>query len=317
MIISVSRRTDIPCHYSAWFFERLREGFAFSRNPMNTRQLRRVSLSPGDVDALVFWSKNPRPMLEKLSLLDGYPFYVQFTLNAYGRDIEPGLPPKSALVETFKKLSGAIGPHRVIWRYDPILLNDNYTVGRHIEQFALLARALRGYTEKVTISFIDIYPKIMKSMTEYRIEDMNANKNNDKEILAEELSALARTNGFTMDSCAESIDLSRYGISHGRCIDARLIERIGGRPVRAAKDRSQRPACGCAASVDIGAYNSCATGCVYCYANHSRHAVEANRKNHYPSSPLLIGGYAEAGSGGPQGRGDPLRVPVSPCEGYG
>jgi DNA repair photolyase len=291
MVVSASRRTDVPCFFSDWFWTRMKAGFVLVRNPLNTRQIRKVILSVDSVDALVFWSKNPKPMLNHLDKLKGYPFYFQFTLNSYSQDIEPGLPRKHEIIDTFKELSGKTGPERVIWRYDPILLNDKYTIDYHVENFSLIARRLKGYTEKVTISFIDLYSKIMKNINCQNVREISFD---DKHKIAKELPCIAAENGFLIDTCAEDIDLSMYGITHARCIDDRLIERISGRDLKVKKDKSQRAECGCVASVDIGAYNSCMNGCLYCYANYSRLSVERNYKQHNPASPLLIGETPEA-----------------------
>jgi hypothetical protein len=139
MIISASRRTDIPSYYSEWFFNRLRGKFVLVRNPMNRHRVSEISLSPDSVDCIVFWSKNPHPMLDKLYLLNCYPFYFQFTLSSYTTDIETGGPRKREIIETFKTLSDKIGAYRVIWRYDPILLNEAYTVVYHVEIVLLSA----------------------------------------------------------------------------------------------------------------------------------------------------------------------------------
>jgi hypothetical protein len=255
---------------------------------MNTHQISNITLSTDDV--IVFWSKNPKPMLERLYLIKDYPFYFQFTLNSYSQDIETGLPRKRAIIDTFKELSRQIGPERVIWRYDPILLNNKYTIDYHIENFGIIARHLKGYTEKVTISFIDLYSKIMKNINAQNIQEISFE---NKHAIARGLSNIATENDFLMDTCAEDIDLSMYGVTHAHCIDDKLIERISGYKLKVEKDKSQRLDCGCVASVDIGAYNSCMNGCLYCYANHSRLSVEENNKQHNPLSPLLIGERAE------------------------
>ncbi|MDR0908802.1 MAG: DUF1848 domain-containing protein [Spirochaetaceae bacterium] len=286
MIISASRRTDIPAYYSEWFFNRLKEGFVFIRNPMNIHQVGKVILSPDVVDCIVFWSKNPKPMLNKLDLLSEYTYYFQFTLNSYAQDIETGLPRKKEIINTFKSLSSKIGPEKVIWRYDPILLNEKYTIDYHVENFAKIANYLKGYTEKVTISFIDLYSKITKNIARYNITEIS---DSDKQILAKQLETIAKENKLTMDTCAEGIDLSLYEITHARCIDNRLIERITSYELDIAKDKSQRFECGCVVSVDIGAYNSCSNACLYCYANYSHEKVAENIKLHNPNSPLLIG----------------------------
>lgn len=165
MILSASRRTDIPAFYADWFLNRLREGYVLVRNPMNYHQVSKVRLAPENVDCIVFWTKNPSHFIEKLPEIDnlGYRYYFQFTLNPYGKSIEENLPDKNALVETFKRLSDQCGPEKVIWRYDPIFVGDDYPVDYHAEQFARLANRLEGYTEKCIFSFLDPYAKIQKN----------------------------------------------------------------------------------------------------------------------------------------------------------
>lgn len=282
MIVSVSRRCDIPAFYSDWFWARMREGYALVRNPMNHHQVSRVDLTPDAVDGIVFWTKNPSPMLEKLSSLDAYTYYFQFTLNAYARDIEPYVPAKSnVLLPVFMRLSDAIGPERVVWRYDPILLSERYAVDYHQKYFERLAKALCRYTKKCIISFIDIYPSIAKKMAHMGIQ---APDEYAMGTLAKALSQICQAYSFTLETCSEAADLSAYGIGHARCVDSDLLQRLSGRPLHVRKDRNMRPACGCAASVDIGAYDTCTHGCVYCYACHGTPAHIYDS-----SSPLLCG----------------------------
>lgn len=263
MIISASRRTDIPAFFSDWFFGCINEGSVQVRNPVNHSQIRTVSLNPNDVDCIAFWTKNPKAMISRLDKLDNYHYYFQFTLNPYDADIEPGLPDKNEIIDTFRQLSDIIGVHRVIWRYDPVLLNDKYSIQYHVEHFGRMASALSGYTEKVVISFIDIYAKIKTGMERLGIKEMSPEQ---KSETAKQFAAIAHAHNLPVETCAEDIDLCAYGITHGRCIDGSLIERITGKALNAKKDRSQRQDCGCAAAADIGTYNSCLHGCLYCYA---------------------------------------------------
>jgi hypothetical protein len=262
-IISVSRRTDVPAYFSDWFFHCLVEGYVEVVNPFNPRQVRYVPLSRGDVEGFVFWSKNPRPMLNRLSLLDGYNYYFLFTLNPYGSDIELNLPPKQTLIDTFEMLSGAAGRERVIWRYDPVLLSDTIDIEFHISSFEELARQLSAYTGKVIFSFIDYYKKIETAMETLRIRLLRAE---EKMAIARNFSRIAESRGLTIECCAEDIDLSPYNIAPARCIDPALLGRLSGKAIAYRKDRYQREHCGCTGSVDIGSYRSCRTGCVYCYA---------------------------------------------------
>jgi DNA repair photolyase len=286
MIISASRRTDIPSYYSEWFFNRIKEKFVYVRNPMNIRQVGVINLEPELVDCIVFWSKNPKPMIDKLDLLKDYKFYFQFTITPYEQDVEVKLPSKTEIIETFKKLSDMISPQKVIWRYDPILINKKYNLAYHIDKFEKMASVLRGYTEKVTFSFIDFYKKITENIKLLEITEISTE---EKNTIAQKFSEIARNNNLLIDTCAEDIDLSKYGITHARCIDDRLISKITGNNLQVEKDKNQRLECGCVKSIDIGEYNSCSNGCAYCYANYSNNIVEKNYKKHIQSSPLLIG----------------------------
>ena len=290
MIISASRRTDIPSYYSDWFFRRLEAGFVCTRNPMNPHQVSRISLSPEVVDGFVFWTKNPMPMLDKPSRLEGFPYCFQFTLNAYGRDMETSLPSKrDVLVPVFQALSRQIGPERVIWRYDPIILTPKYSTEYHIHYFEGLARRLSGYTEKCVISFVDRYRHIQPISRDMRFLPLGTA---EMFTLAARFSEIARKYRLTLETCAEAVDLSQFGIRHGRCIDGGLFERIAGVPLALTKDKNQRAECGCMASIDIGMYDTCRNGCKYCYANHSATALRKNLQARDPASPLLCGNIA-------------------------
>lgn len=284
MIISASRRTDLPACYSDWFLNRVRERYVLVRNPMNPHSVSRVDLSPDAVDCIVFWTKNPTPMLDKLDALKDYPFYFQFTLTPYENDVETNLPPKFRLVEAFHRLAERIGPERVIWRYDPIFLNGRYSFTFHEEFFARLAEQLKGCTEKCTISFLDVYPKIKRQLAQLETGEVPTQQ---QRALAKRLAEIATQYGLKIDVCSEEGDFSEFGISRARCIDPALISRLLGFPVKAGKDKNQRPGCGCIASVDIGAYDTCRNGCRYCYANHSLEAVRRNSASYDPLSPLL------------------------------
>lgn len=290
MIVSASRRTDIPALYSDWFFSRLEEGFVLVPNPMNPLQVSRVRLTPDAVEAFVFWTKDPEPMMSRLDRLEEYPYYFQFTLTPYGADLESDLPDKDHLADVFQQLSERLGPHRVVWRYDPVLLTDRYPPAFHVAAFERMAARLAGHTELCTLSFVDRYPKNGREMDALGISGVG-----DEEVLrlAEAFSASGRRYGMNLATCSESVDLSGFGIGHARCVDLERISRMTGRPVGAQKDANQRAACGCCASVDIGVYHTCTHGCAYCYANTSRERALRNRAGHDPRSPMLIGQPAE------------------------
>lgn len=286
MIISASRRTDIPALYSEWFFNRLDEGFLYTQNPFNRKQVSKIQLTPDVVDCIVFWTKNPKPMLDKLNLLKDYSFYFQFTLTPYGNDIETNLPPKSELIDTFKKLSDGIGPHRVIWRYDPIVLTPKQSIKYHIEQFGKLAQELAGYTNRCVFSFYDEYRKCSNNMRSLGVQEISES---DMMSIAQEFAVIGEMYGMSLETCAEAIDLESLGIRHGKCIDDELIQSISGRKIRVPKDKKQRKLCGCVSSIDIGSYDSCPQGCLYCYANVNKSKAVENCERHDPFSPLLIG----------------------------
>lgn len=287
MILSVSRRTDIPSFYSEWFYNRIKEGFLYVRNPMNQHQISRVKLSPEVVDCIVFWTKNPANMLERLDELKEYMYYFQFTLTGYGRDVEEALPDKRGeLIPTFQKLSEKIGKQRVIWRYDPILINEKYTREYHLKAFEEIAERLDGYTQRVIISFIDLYAKTQRNTAGLHIENIS---DEDMRAMAGRIVEIAGKHGLVVESCAESIDLESVGVKHGSCIDKKLIEEIIGCKLIAGKDKNQRAECGCYESVETGLYNTCRNGCKYCYANFSEAAVIENVKAYDPQAPLLCG----------------------------
>lgn len=288
MILSVSRRTDIPNYYAEWFMGRIREGFCYVRNPMNPHQISRIDLSPQVVDCIVFWTKNPASMMPYLEELRDYIYYFQFTLTGYGRDIEPKLPDKrKELIPTFRELSERIGKERVIWRYDPIFLNEKYTAEYHRKAFAEIADRLEGYTERVVVSFVDIYAKIRRNAAAYSIRETTES---DMFSLAGEMARIAADHHLRIESCAEQAELlQELGIRHGSCIDRSLIERLLGCRLIGGKDRNQRKECGCFESVEIGTYNTCLNGCKYCYANFSEEKVVESLKLYRADSPLLCG----------------------------
>lgn len=283
MIISASRRTDIPAFYLDWFLERLRAGTVLTRNPMNPRQVSRISLKPEAVDGIVFWSKNPAPLLRRLPDLAAWPFYVQFTINPYSRDLEGDLPDKNTLADTFKRLADALGPERVVWRYSPIIVSAAYPESLHLDFFSGLADRLRGSTRKCNLAFLDIYAKIRKNMARLNIADI---PEPDKTRIAGNLAAIARANSIAPGACGK-LDTAGTGIPPARCVDAALLERLSGRPLRAKKDPGQRPDCSCARSVDIGSYNTCPHACLYCYANFAPETAQKRLASHDPHAPLL------------------------------
>lgn len=254
---------------------------------MNIHQISKITLSPNVIDGIVFWTKNPIPMMQYLDELNNYAYYFQFTVNAYGKDVEVNVPNKNdVIIPAFRKLSNRIGRDRVIWRYDPILLTEKYTIDYHVNYFNELAKRLSGYTHKCIISFVDLYRN-----TQAHLKELNILPLGEKEMyeLAERLVEIANKNDLIVESCAEKINLEQFGIQHGHCIDCQLFEKILNCKINILKDKNQRLECGCMESIDIGAYNTCKNGCVYCYANFSKTTVIKNMGAHNPSSPLIFG----------------------------
>ena len=284
MILSASRRTDIPAYYSEWLINRLQAGFVLTRNPMNHSQVSKIILSPDIVDCIVFWTKDPLNMLDKLDNIDklGYKYYFQFTLTPYDRSVEKRLRDKEEIIKTFCELSGRIGEDKVLWRYDPIILNDEFDLAFHNEQFLRLCSKLGRYTRQCTISFVDIYSKLRTDiLREISMDDMIE--------VSKMLSSIAKDFGITVKACSENPFLHQYGIEQANCIEKVLIENICGYSLEIKRDKNQRDSCGCYESIDIGAYNTCKNGCVYCYANFSDVSVNNNCKRHNPQGELLIG----------------------------
>jgi hypothetical protein len=293
MMISASRRTDIPAFYAEWMVRRLREGYCTVPNPFNRDQVSRISLRPEDVDAIVFWTRNPRPLMPYLDELDsrGYRYYFQFTILGYPREIDPRSPAAATAVEALGELAERLGPRRVIWRYDPIVFTGITPPAFHQENFQRLAESLRGHTRRVVVSIVDMYRKIESRLrkldgTPAAVRPWDAGELGP---LMRGLAGLAGENGMEIVSCAEEIDLRPFGILPGKCVDDRVIAEAFGINVPGSKDPAQRKACGCVVSRDIGMYESCLFGCQYCYATKSFDRAKANFDSHDPRSPSLLG----------------------------
>ncbi len=287
MIISASRRTDIPAFYAQWFINRIHAGDCTVPNPYNREQFTRVSLQPEDVDLIVFWTRNPQPLIPYLKELDqlGYLYYFQFTVLNNPHLIDTRVPSLSTSLKIFKKLSDLIGPERIIWRYDPIVISNRTGIEFHINTYKDIAETLKNHTQRCVISLLDLYPKLkkrLKALKDNGVEIIDCNGNFDQHYgeFMNSLSRIANENRMEIVSCAENMDLTKYNIRPGKCIDDDYIERIFGINVTHKKDPSQRKACGCVVSKDIGAYNTCLFGCQYCYATKNFDQAKDLYKNH-------------------------------------
>lgn len=273
-IISASRLTDIPNYYSNWFMHAIKRGYCSWTNPYSNKQ---QYISFQNTRVFVFWTKNPKPLLEHLPEIDklGFQYYFQYTLNDYVHEkLEPMLNVQDryldARIETFKKLSDTIGPDRVIWRYDPIILSDTLDVDETLSRIRAIAKEIVPYTRELIFSFIDMYKHVKRNLNEH---DRTL-----REPTMEEMRQLAKGIAEIRDSlsptlkiatCAEAMDFSKFGIVHAKCVNPELIARLCGKDsiLNDKKDVGQRTACGCMPSKDIGAYNTCLNFCQYCYAS--------------------------------------------------
>ena len=284
MIISASRRTDIPAFFGEWFLNRLIAQEVLVRNPMNSNQVTKIILKPDNIDAIVFWTKDPTnflPYLEKINSM-GYKFYFQFTLTTYDNLIELNVKSKTNIINTFIQLSNLIGKDKVIWRYDPIIINEKYSLEYHQKWFEYLCEKLARYTRKCVISFVDDYAFLRKKFEANNIKEINEE---NMRIIAEKLNEIAKRYSLGLSTCSEVIDLSYLGITHNKCIDELLINEITKNNLLYKKDPIQREECGCMISRDIGAYSTCGHNCLYCYA--SRKGNSSLFGLYDPASPLL------------------------------
>lgn len=283
MIISASRRTDIPAFFGEWLYNRLLSKEVIVRNPMNPNSLTKIYLSPQNIDCIVFWTKNPRNFIQYLPKIDelGYKYYFQFTLNGYDSSLEPNAGNKKEIIDTFIELSKLIGKEKIIWRYDPIIINEKYSIDYHIRSFENILDNIYQYTDKCVISFVDSYAFLRNNFIHNNINEIG---DNNIIKIAKKLLNIAKLRSIPIYTCTEKIDLTQIGIYHNKCIDDELISKITKSPLNIKKDSSQREECKCVSSRDIGTYNTCTNNCVYCYA---RRNTGIYPTTYDPKSPML------------------------------
>ena len=282
MILFASGRTDIPAFYSNWFINRVKAGFVDVRNPFNQKLVSRIYFS--DVDLIMFCSKNPLPMINKLDILK-VPVLFHVTITPYGKDVEPNIPDKRLIIDGVKKLSLVLSIDNVVVRYDPIFLSDKYNVDYHIRAFDKLCKNLNGYVNKIIVSFMDEYKNVRsnKNILKYR-----AFTREDYKKIGEAFSKSAYDNGMSVQTCFEDEDLTEYGFVKGECLSHELAYILTGKKFKSSNVRKEKK-CECVQMVDIGDYNSCMHMCKYCYANYDEKAVSNNFERHDDNSSLLIG----------------------------
>lgn len=288
MIINTGSRTDIPAFFSQWFFNRIKEGSVCTRNPYNG-DIYKYPLDSKIIDCLCFCTKNPRPMLKDLDLLDDFNQFWFVTITPYGRDIEVNVPSYKHVIKSFKELSDYLGVKKVSWRYDPIFITEKYSLDYHIDKFEEIASELSGYTNDCTISFIDLYQKVLRNFPE-------ANEVATDEMLriGEDFSKIANEYDIRMKTCVEGTLLDRFGFDSSGCMTQQVIENAIGNNLKIPKGKYRIRECDCIFGRDIGAYNTCLHGCRYCYANYSTKLVKKNQKLHNTDSPLLIGNVKDS-----------------------
>lgn len=288
MILNTGSRTDIPAYYSDWFYNRIQAGYVLVRNPYYPTQITKYLLSPEVIDVMVFCTKNPLPMLDRLSLLNDFDTFWFVTITPYGRDIEPYVPPREEVIHSFSRLSAAVGSRRMSWRYDPVFITDRYSVEYHIEQFGSMSKALSGYTDQCVVSFIDLYEKTRRNFP--GIRSVTAS---EQERLTAVFSQIAKEHGMQIHLCCENAGLVRENVDADGCMSKAVLEKALGCRLNVPKKKMARNECSCLLGSDIGAYNTCGHGCLYCYANYDRETVAQNRRLHDAASPLLIGAVTE------------------------
>lgn len=283
MIVSASRATDIPAFYSEWFFNRLDAGYVRWINPYNGKG---SFVSFANLRFIVFWSKNPEPILPYLSILQerGIGYYFQYTLNDYQSEgYEPNLPGLERRISTFKRLVDVSGPDSAVWRFDPLLLTNKVGIDELLSRISAISERLNGYTDRFVFSFADIssYAKVARNL---QTQGVRYREWTEDDMLRFAMGLKDLRLGMALSTCAERIDLSEFSISHNRCIDPELIIRrspqLQNEVIWLHPDKGQRKLCGCIASKDIGQYNTCPHGCVYCYANTSPAIAASNHQRH-------------------------------------
>lgn len=282
MILFVSGRCDIVAFYSDWFMKRLDAGFVDVRNPFNRHLVSRIYF--GDVDAILFCTKNPINFVDKIKLINK-PIIFHVTITPYKKDIEPNVEDKAKIIEAVKTISSIIGSENVYVRYDPIFLSDKYDLEYHKKSFSKLTSLLDGYVKHIIVSFIDDYKNVRKNIGVLKYRDFTQN---DYKEIGEFFSKEAESHGITVQTCFEDETLVEYGFIKGECMSKELAKKITGKDYKKWSARKEKK-CECVELVDIGVYNTCKHFCKYCYANYDEKKVIDNMRKHNPDSSLLVG----------------------------
>lgn len=286
MILNTGNRTDIPAFFSDWFFNRIQEGYVCVRNPYFPNQVTKYHLDPHVIDIICFCTKNPKPMLSRLDLIKDYKQFWFVTITPYNQSIEPHVPNKNEIIRSFIELSKKVGNHCIGWRYDPIFLNDYYTIDYHLHIFEKMCQKLSDYTHQCVISFIDLYQKTKKNFKE--VQEVNEE---DQIYLCQKFVEIGKRYHIEIYTCHENESLKSTGVHTSGCMNQQIIEKAIGCSLKLPKINEARQGCRCLLNNDIGVYNTCLHGCLYCYANYDRSTVLNNYKRHNKKSPFLIGDF--------------------------
>lgn len=279
MIVNASGRTDVPAYYSKWFMNRLHAGFFDVRNPFQPKMVSRIRTER--IDAFMFCTKNPLPLIPYLKEIDK-PILMDVTLTPYHREIEPHVPDKQQVVEGIQEISKILGPDHVSVRYDPVFLTPRYTADYHIRAFEKLCSLLEGYITEISVSILDMYKNTRKNAAKLGLVDFTEE---DHRRIAEGFAKSAKAHGIHVFTCCENQVWARYGIEEGGCFSQMKAFEMTGKAFPKWKSRN----CECAEMSDVGAYNTCLHGCLYCYANFDEKQILDNVKQHDPESTMLIG----------------------------
>lgn len=291
MIISASYKTDIPAFYGRWMMNRLAAGFCCMTNPFNRAQVIRVELAPHDVDGIIFWTKNVGPFLSSLPEVRsrGFPFVVQYSINGYPRTLECSVVDWRKSVDHMHWLAERFGPGVGVWRYDPIVFSSITPPEFHLDSFERIAKALKGTTDEVVVSFAQIYKKTKRNMEKASTEENFTwwdPPEDEKRDLLYKMTRIAASNKFQLTICSQP-EFLVDGVLEARCIDVLRLVRVYGIDLH-TRTKGNRPGCLCAESRDIGDYDTCPHGCVYCYAVSSRATAQKRFREHDPDSPFLF-----------------------------
>ena len=282
MVLMVSGRTDVVAFYTPWFMNRYKEGYLFVRNPFNPKLVSKINFN--NVDLIMFCTKNPLPIIKHLQEIKK-PIIFHVTLTPYKNDIEINVINKKKIIEGIKQISKILGKEYVVVRYDPILVNNKYTINYHIKAFDKLCMELDGYIEKIIVSFIDDYKNVRKNYDVLKYKNLDEN---DYKEIGNNFSKIANKHNIIVQTCAEEKNLVEYGFIKGECLSHELAYILTGKKFKTQNIRNKKY-CQCVEMVDVGAYNSCYHLCKYCYANYDEIQIKSNILKHDLNSPLLIG----------------------------